>query len=390
MIPSRVPIGPHSDCAGSDEEAELRSAQARDCDPFPAIPPALLNSSDISDYVRTTGMIYPFHPGDLKSASYSARIKGKFIRFDDHGKRIVENINFGDKFTLSSNSISFASIEPKFRLPNYIALRFNLQIRNVHKGLLLGTGPLVDPGFKGHLLIPLHNLTTNDYEMVGGDELIWIEFTKTSPHPRWDTKAAELEAFYKLQGAFKEFNRPELTPEQYVERASPNRPIRSSIPEAMVESQRAVKAAADSAQQSKLDVESAKEKLDESNERVAQISIIALIVFVLTSAAVYFQINTVITDANKLAGTFRDDFATFRIKFDKFETEVGALKGKSLDDEIKAIRKDVEKLQQDLTMSAQRAGDQAAVRSEIGRLESRLDKIETQLSVGGASSPRRR
>ena len=61
-----------------------------------------------------------------------------------------------------------------------MALRFNLQIRHVHRGLLLGTGPLVDPGYWGKLCIPLHNLTDEDYPISRDDGLIWVEFTKTT------------------------------------------------------------------------------------------------------------------------------------------------------------------------------------------------------------------
>ena len=57
----------------------------------------------------------------------------------------VSDIN---SYVFPENSITFVQIESKIRLPNYIALRFNLRIQHVHRGLLLGTGPLVDPGFQ--------------------------------------------------------------------------------------------------------------------------------------------------------------------------------------------------------------------------------------------------
>ncbi len=63
-----------------------------------------------------------------------------------------------------------------------MVLRFNLKVKHVYKGLLLGTGPIVDPGFKGKLHIPLHNLTSNDYEFKYKEELIQVEFTKLSRH----------------------------------------------------------------------------------------------------------------------------------------------------------------------------------------------------------------
>jgi hypothetical protein len=74
----------------------------------------------------------------------------------------------------------FVESDLDFRIPDFIALRFNLQIQHVHRGLLLGTGPLVDPGFWGKLCIPIHNLTDRDYFIPKDQGLIWIEFTKTS------------------------------------------------------------------------------------------------------------------------------------------------------------------------------------------------------------------
>jgi deoxycytidine triphosphate deaminase len=141
-------------------------------DPFPEIAPALLNSADISDYVRVTGMIYPFYKEKLKSASYPVAILGKLIYWDDEEKECQMDLQKGDYFTLKSNSIAFVTLEPMFRIPNYIALRFNFKITNVYRGILLGTGPLVDPGFVGKLSIPLHNLTSNDYLFKGGEDLI--------------------------------------------------------------------------------------------------------------------------------------------------------------------------------------------------------------------------
>ena len=48
--------------ATNREDAKARYLQALDWDPFPEIPDALLNSADICDYVRVTGMIHPFNP----------------------------------------------------------------------------------------------------------------------------------------------------------------------------------------------------------------------------------------------------------------------------------------------------------------------------------------
>lgn len=169
-----------------EETIEYRAKRFKSIDPFPDIPAALLNSADIHSYVNATGMIHPFDPKELKSASYGAKIAGECRYWDEKNKNFKTELleKEGDKLILKPNSIAFVGIEPTFRLPDYIALRFNLKISNVYRGLLLGTGPLIDPGFKGKISIPLHNLTSNEYVFSYGESLIWIEFTKTSPLPK--------------------------------------------------------------------------------------------------------------------------------------------------------------------------------------------------------------
>lgn len=157
-------------------------------DPFPEIPSSLLNSADIFKYVQKTAMLLPFYPELLKGATYPVKIGDSCTYWDEKGIQHVALLTNGESFELIPNSIAFVELEPMFRVPDYIALRFNLTIKHIYKGLLLGTGPIVDPGFKGKLYIPLHNLTNNSYFFKGGEELIYMEFTKISPNKRWFMK----------------------------------------------------------------------------------------------------------------------------------------------------------------------------------------------------------
>lgn len=186
--------------AKSEEEEEVLSrekarklAEACRNQPIPEsladVHPSLLSAEHIRDFVMATGLIGPFHLGGkksrLKKASYEGRIGEKAYIFDD-GKLLPAKFS-GDKLYIPANSIVFVESDLDFRLPEYVALRFNLHIEHVHRGLLLGTGPLVDPGFWGKLCIPLHNLTSEDYEISRNDGLIWIEFTRTTsqvPDPK--------------------------------------------------------------------------------------------------------------------------------------------------------------------------------------------------------------
>ena len=152
-------------------------------DPFPRVPASLLSAEHIKDYVLKTGAIAPFYENGgrhsrLKMATYEGRIGECAYLYNKQDR--LESLDFGEELTVKANSIVFVECDLDFRLPYYMALRFNLQIRHVHRGLLLGTGPLVDPGYWGKLCIPLHNLTDEDYPISRDDGLIWVEFTKTT------------------------------------------------------------------------------------------------------------------------------------------------------------------------------------------------------------------
>jgi deoxycytidine triphosphate deaminase len=217
-----------------DPDADGKFRNTAVTDPFPEVAPALLNSSDIYSYECATGMVFPFDERFLKSSSYAIRIGTKAIYWDGRGHSRERDLAIGENFVVPQNSIVFIKTLEKFRLPSYIAMRFNLKINNVHRGILLGTGPLVDPGFEGHLLIPLHNLTINDYSFQAGETFVWVEFTKISPHSRWDASVKERYAEYNFDDKYKPFPdaKKNIGMWDYINDAFKG-PIRSSIPDAL-------------------------------------------------------------------------------------------------------------------------------------------------------------
>ena len=167
-------------------------------DPLPEIAPALLNSEDIRQYVKKGCLLEEdsFDSGRMKLASYQMRFLGTlydWVSKDGTLERRCRKVVKDQHIELSRNSISYLWLEERLRLPEYIAARFNLRISAVHRGILLGTGPLIDPGFGGRLLIPLHNLTDKDYHFCGGEGIIWIEFTKISQTERCLSSGKESE-----------------------------------------------------------------------------------------------------------------------------------------------------------------------------------------------------
>jgi hypothetical protein len=65
------------------------------------------------------------------------------------------------------------------RLPHYIAARFDLAIEFIYQGILLGTGPQVDPGFQGYLSCPLHNISSDAVHIRLGKAFAKMDFAKT-------------------------------------------------------------------------------------------------------------------------------------------------------------------------------------------------------------------
>ncbi len=159
-------------------------------DPLPDVASSMLNSADIVRYANKGCLVHPFSKdgNSLNPATYTIPFLGTLYLWEQDGdSRAPDEIPITERkrVRLPKNSITYLETGVEFRLPQYIAVRFNLHIRHVHRGILLGTGPIVDPGFVGPLLIPLHNLTANDYDIIGGDPFLWVEFTKLTRHEYW-------------------------------------------------------------------------------------------------------------------------------------------------------------------------------------------------------------
>ena len=331
----------------TDKEAGERFKKYREEDPFPNIYPSLLNSADIDDYVKATGMICPYYsPRLLKSASYEAQIGDKAVYWNEKGEKCEVDLSDGKSVTIEPNSLIFLTTKQKFRLPDYIAIRFNLRITNVHRGLLLGTGPLVDPGFEGRLVIPLHNFTTNPYSFRVGERFIWIEFTKISPNSRWAKNQDDVEP---RKGEYKKFRPPiDSDINHYLDEASPQLPIRSAIPEALTQ-------ARDHANQTE-------KRVDEFDQTLRNYKNIGAVATVIAGLSIAFALISNYNDFSDLAvnttsivtevkSEILQSQATIRLvnqklsALEKMQIEVDELsrQNQNLGDQIEAIQKRIDR-----------------------------------------------
>ena len=328
-LPSRLPM--------TEDGAIALADRFRREDPFKdTIPESLLSAEHVQKYVAATGMLWPFYPGNLKSASYEAFIEGKVIWWKSETERKEIDVRRGEQsfIELEPNSITFVQVEPHFRLPNYIAVRFNLRITHVHRGLLLGTGPLVDPGFEGRLLIPLHNLTASSYRLDLSKALIWLELTKTSYVPAAEEDEHSFPADHN-----------DISADRYLWKASAGAPIISSIP-------KAVQDASHRAAQAEKDARSSAKNLS----TVRNIGIVAVLTGVAGVTAALFQ-------SLSIDNTLADKVTGLHQALETMQKDLGGTAARATNTEAQLA--DLAKLRADLAAAQQQI---AALQSQVNEL----------------------
>lgn len=291
----------------------------RHIDPYPQIPPALLNSGDIRAYAEhpEVQFISPFVVDRLKSASYHVPCEGTVYAWEtvegaipDVGKIQFELVP-GETFKVRPNSIVYLFTSTRFKLPSYLAIRFNLTISKVHQGLLLGTGPLVDPGFEGRLLIPLHNLTNQEVVLHSDDMLMWVEVTKLSP----DQTQLVTPAHHFPLVPFPE-SKKNLPAFHYFRQANQGRPVLSSVQLTLDES--------------KVLLSSLKKRLGESQrkmeEAAARRSIWTILATVLAGVALVFPIVQIAQSAHSKYDSLSLNYLQQKEELEKYKIELSTLR----------------------------------------------------------------
>lgn len=119
-----------------------------------------------------------FESKNLRPAAYTLRIGQRYV--DSRGRRGHLDKKRNPSFKMEPNSIVYVSTLEKLDLPFYVAARFNLRVKWVYRGILLGTGPQVEPGYRGFLSCPLYNLTDRPIRIELGEDFATIDFERTT------------------------------------------------------------------------------------------------------------------------------------------------------------------------------------------------------------------
>lgn len=152
-------------------------------DPDTTVSAGILLSDRIRFYVEAVSLISPFEQSRLGPASYDLTVGNEFAYHENVAAtgEVTRKLSPDEQLVIQPNSIVFVITTETLTLPFYLAARFNLKLRYLHQGLLVGTGPQIDPGFSGRLSCPLHNVSSEKVSLRVGSAFAVVEFVKTTP-----------------------------------------------------------------------------------------------------------------------------------------------------------------------------------------------------------------
>src|SRR5713226_1448421 len=135
----------------------------------------LTHDQIIQAYKNHDILIEPFDEQQIQAASYDLRVGDKG---GTTSSKKVTSIKEQDYLTLEPGDFAIVTVFEELRLGAQYAARFGLRSKHARKGLIATTGPQIDPGYHGRLIIGLTNLAPKSVTVSHGDHLLSVEFHK--------------------------------------------------------------------------------------------------------------------------------------------------------------------------------------------------------------------
>lgn len=117
--------------------------------------------------------IEPFSEKQVQPATYDLRVGNqgattstkKMVDIKETGYLLLEPGDFG-----------VVTVLEEIRMGSQYAGRFGLRSKYTRKGLIATTGPQIDPGYHGRLIVAITNLTPKNVSLPYKDDFISVEF----------------------------------------------------------------------------------------------------------------------------------------------------------------------------------------------------------------------
>jgi len=136
----------------------------------------ILNNRQISEAVNNGDIIIdPFDEKQVQAASYDLRVGNQGATAST--KKLI-NIQEEGFLLLKPGDFAIIVVLEKIHLDAKHVGRFGLRSKYARKGLIATTGPQIDPGYEGRLIIGLTNPTPNSITLPHKDDFLTAEFHK--------------------------------------------------------------------------------------------------------------------------------------------------------------------------------------------------------------------
>lgn len=134
----------------------------------------ILTDRDIEEACKKQEIVIdPFESNQVQGATYDFRVgkqgattsSKKIVNIEDEGYLLLKPGDFAIVVVLEQLRLS----------PQHVG-RFGLRSKYARKGLIATTGPQIDPGYDGRLILGLTNLTPKAVSLPYKDDLVSVEF----------------------------------------------------------------------------------------------------------------------------------------------------------------------------------------------------------------------
>ena len=134
----------------------------------------ILTDYDIEEACKKQEIVIdPFESNQVQGATYDLRVGKQGATTSS--KKIV-NIEEDGYLLLKPGDFAIIVVLEKLCLsPQYVG-RFGLRSKYARKGVIATTGPQIDPGYDGRLILGLTNLTPKAVSLPYKDDLVSVEF----------------------------------------------------------------------------------------------------------------------------------------------------------------------------------------------------------------------
>ena len=120
-------------------------------------------------------IINPFYEKQVQAATYDLRVGNQGATTST--KKIID-IKKDGYLLLKPGDFAIITMFEELQLSNSYVGRFGLRSKYARKGLIATTGPQIDPGYKGKIIIGLTNLTPKPVSVPYKDDFVSVEFHK--------------------------------------------------------------------------------------------------------------------------------------------------------------------------------------------------------------------